>query len=151
MLSVSAQLRSDKNVQEFPGLRNVQVKCTGIQTNSCTLYRKNIVFVHFLYIVQKCQYIISVHFVYSKFCTFLKMYQKTCTLYKKDTVFVNIPVHCTRNKRNSRTFHQKTKSVQNTKSVQEKTVHNRVIAVHCTRNHLIFCTLYKNFCTFKYV
>lgn len=79
------------------------------------------------------------------------MYEKTCTLYKKHTVFVKIPVHCTRIKRNSRTFHQKTKSVQNKESVQNKAVHNHVIAVHCTRNHPIFCTLYKNFCTSEYV
>ena len=79
------------------------------------------------------------------------MYEKTCTLYKKRKVFVDIPVHCTRIKRNSRTFHQKTKSVQNKESVQNKAVHNHVIAVHCTRNHPIFCTLYKNFCTSEYV
>ena len=59
MLSVSAHLRSGKNVQEFPELRNVQVN---VQEFSRILIRKNIVFCSFLVHCTE----ISVH----NFCTF---------------------------------------------------------------------------------
>ena len=63
MLSVSAHLRSGKNVQEFPELRNVQVNVQEFSRILVHCTEKTPFFVYFLYIVQKCQYIISVHFV----------------------------------------------------------------------------------------